>query len=156
MAAPELHEPGGLEAKNALIELVRGQRITCELDGTTSHDHVVGICYVGGRDLAAELVMRGLARDCERFSGGALSGVGAIDRPGSAFVSAPLISNSRLAGVVVVECAVKVRPLIVTASPARTCANVIVSSVTAWFAVMVADAPVISCTPAPVASRRVI
>ncbi len=70
LAAPELHEPGGQEAKNALIELVRGQHIICELDGTTSYDRVVGICYVGGRDLAAELVMRGLARDCERFSAG--------------------------------------------------------------------------------------
>ena len=70
LAAPELHEPGGLEAKNTLIELVSGQRITCELDGTTSYDRVVGICYADGRDLAAELVMRGLARDCERFSGG--------------------------------------------------------------------------------------
>jgi endonuclease YncB( thermonuclease family) len=30
----------------------------------------VGICYVEGRDVAAELVKHGLARDCERFSGG--------------------------------------------------------------------------------------
>ena len=70
LAAPELDELGGQAAKNALIELVRGQDITCELDGTTSYDRVVGICYAGGQDVAAELVKWGLARDCARFSGG--------------------------------------------------------------------------------------
>ncbi len=70
LAAPELHELGGREAKNALMELVGGQRVTCELDGTTSADRVVGLCYAGGQDLAAELVERGLARDCARSSGG--------------------------------------------------------------------------------------
>jgi len=70
LAAPELDEPGGQAAKNALIELIRGQHITCELDGTRSYDRVVGICYAGGQDLAAELVKWGLARDCPRYSGG--------------------------------------------------------------------------------------
>ena len=70
LAAPELHERGGLEAKNAMIELVRGQHITCELDGATSYDRVVGICYAGGQDLAAELVRWEFARDCPQYSGG--------------------------------------------------------------------------------------
>jgi endonuclease YncB( thermonuclease family) len=70
LAAPELDEPGGDAAKNAMIELVRGQHVTCELDGTTSYDRVVGICYAAGQDLAAELVKWGLARDCARYSGG--------------------------------------------------------------------------------------
>ena len=70
LAAPEINEPGGLKAKNALIELVRGQHVTCELDGTTSYDRVVGICYAGGRDLAAVLIRWGFARDCEWYSGG--------------------------------------------------------------------------------------
>jgi len=70
LAAPELHERGGLEAKNALIELVRGQHVTCQLDGTTSYDRVVGICYAEGKDLAAVLIRWGFARDCEWYSGG--------------------------------------------------------------------------------------
>jgi endonuclease YncB( thermonuclease family) len=70
LAAPELSEPGGIEAKNAMIELVSNRRVSCELDGTTSYDRVVGICYAAGLDMAAELVRRGLARDCPRYSGG--------------------------------------------------------------------------------------
>jgi endonuclease YncB( thermonuclease family) len=46
LAAPEISEAGGHKAT------------------------AVGICYVEGRDVAAELVKHGLARDCERFSGG--------------------------------------------------------------------------------------
>jgi endonuclease YncB( thermonuclease family) len=70
LAAPEISEAGGHKATAALIQIVKGQRVSCELDGTKSHDRVVGICYVEGRDVAAELVKHGLARDCERFSGG--------------------------------------------------------------------------------------
>lgn len=70
LAAPELSEAGGHKATAALIQIMKGHRVSCELDGTTSHDRVVGICYVEGKDVAAELVRRGLARDCPRFSGG--------------------------------------------------------------------------------------
>jgi len=70
LAAPELDEPGGIEAKNAMVQLVERQQASCELDGTTSYDRVVGICYVGGRDVAELLVTRGVARDCPRFSNG--------------------------------------------------------------------------------------
>jgi endonuclease YncB( thermonuclease family) len=55
LAAPEISEAGGHKATAALIQIVKGH---------------VGICYVEGRDVAAELVKHGLARDCERFSGG--------------------------------------------------------------------------------------
>ena len=70
LAAPELDEPGGEAAKNALIELIKGQHVTCQLDGTTSYDRVVGICYAEGKDLAAVLIRWGFARDCEWYSGG--------------------------------------------------------------------------------------
>ncbi len=75
LAAPELDQAGGREAKNALIQIVKGRPVSCELDGTTSHDRVVGICYVSGRDVAVELVMLGLVRDCERFCGGRYKGL---------------------------------------------------------------------------------
>ncbi len=70
LAAPELSVSGGHVATAALIQIVKGRQVSCELDGTVTHDRVVGICYVEGTDVAAELVKRGLARDCERFSGG--------------------------------------------------------------------------------------
>jgi len=69
LAAPELSE-GGHAATAALIRIVKGRQVSCELDGTVTYDRVVGICYVEGKDVAAELVKRGLARDCEHFSGG--------------------------------------------------------------------------------------
>ena len=40
------------------------------LDGSRTYDRCAGICYVGGKDVAAELVRQGLARDCPRYSGG--------------------------------------------------------------------------------------
>ncbi len=70
LAAPELSETGGHVATAALIQIVKGRQVSCELDGTVTHDRVVGICYIEGKDVAAELVKRGRARDCERFSGG--------------------------------------------------------------------------------------
>jgi endonuclease YncB( thermonuclease family) len=70
LAAPELSEARGHEATAALIQIVKGHKVSCELDGTTSHDRLVGICYAEGKDVGAELVKLGLARDCERFSGG--------------------------------------------------------------------------------------
>jgi endonuclease YncB( thermonuclease family) len=53
-----------------MIELVRIQRVGCEPDGTTSYDRVVGVRYAAGQDVAAELLRRGLARDCPRYNGG--------------------------------------------------------------------------------------
>ena len=42
----------------------------CQLDGETTYDRCAGTCYLDGRDIAAELVRAGLARDCPRYSGG--------------------------------------------------------------------------------------
>ena len=41
-----------------------------QLDGTRTRGRVVGTCRVGGRDIGAELVGSGLARDCPRYSKG--------------------------------------------------------------------------------------
>lgn len=56
LAAPELDGPGGQSAKNAMIALVKDKRVSCELDGITSHDRVGGTCYVADKDVAARLV----------------------------------------------------------------------------------------------------
>ena len=50
--------------------LLHGQEVWCELTAERSHDCCIGVCYVSGTDVAAELVRAGAARDCPRFSGG--------------------------------------------------------------------------------------
>jgi endonuclease YncB( thermonuclease family) len=68
--APELGEDGGAAASAKMREIALGKETICELDGTTTYDRLVGICYVGGQDIAAELVSSGLGRDCPKFSQG--------------------------------------------------------------------------------------
>jgi endonuclease YncB( thermonuclease family) len=70
LAAPEGDEPGGEAATRAMVELVDGRSLRCELNGERTHDRCVGICYLDGMDISAEMVRRGVARDCPRFSGG--------------------------------------------------------------------------------------
>jgi len=68
--APELDEAGGPEAAAFMVELVMGQELDCDLTGERSHDRLIGVCYLNGRDIAAELIAAGLGRDCARYSGG--------------------------------------------------------------------------------------
>jgi micrococcal nuclease len=70
LAAPEWDERGGTEARQAMIELVRGRRVRCELDGTRTYDPCAGICYLDGADISEVMVHRGLVRDCPRYSQG--------------------------------------------------------------------------------------
>jgi endonuclease YncB( thermonuclease family) len=70
LAAPEGDEPGGAAATQAMLELVQGRTLRCELDGERTHDRCVGICYLDGADISEVMVHRGLARDCPRFSQG--------------------------------------------------------------------------------------
>jgi micrococcal nuclease len=51
-------------------ELVQGRTLRCQLNGERTYDRCVGVCYLDGNDIAAEMVAAGLARDCPRFSGG--------------------------------------------------------------------------------------
>jgi endonuclease YncB( thermonuclease family) len=64
LAAPERGEPGGPKATAAMLELVPGRTLRCELDGEHTHDRCVGVCYLDGTDIAAVMVRRGLARNC--------------------------------------------------------------------------------------------
>ena len=70
LAAPERDEPGGAAATQVMLELVQGRTLRCELDGERTHDRCVGVCYLNCADIAATMVRQGVARDCERFSGG--------------------------------------------------------------------------------------
>jgi len=56
--APELHEPGGLEAKRRLERLVLGQPIRCRA-GRRSYDRVVGSCTLRDRPLGTLLRAQG-------------------------------------------------------------------------------------------------
>jgi micrococcal nuclease len=70
LAAPEGDEPGGAAATQAMLELVRGRTLRCELDGERTHDRCVGVCYLDGEDISEVMVHHGVARDCPRFSQG--------------------------------------------------------------------------------------
>ena len=70
LAAPEWNEPGGTEARQAMIELVHGRTVRCALDGTRTYDRCAGICYLDGADISEVMVRRGVASDCRRYSGG--------------------------------------------------------------------------------------
>jgi micrococcal nuclease len=70
VAAPELGEPGGAEARAFVAELVDGRTVVCELTGERTRGRRVGYCAREGRDVGAEVIRAGLARDCPRYSGG--------------------------------------------------------------------------------------
>jgi micrococcal nuclease len=77
VAAPEVAHPGsphdesgGPEARAFMRELIEGRTVVCELTGERTRGRWVGICMAEGRDVAAELIEAGLARDCPSFSRG--------------------------------------------------------------------------------------
>jgi endonuclease YncB( thermonuclease family) len=70
LAAPEWDEPGGQEARQAMIELAHDRQVRCVLDGSRTYDRCAGVCFLEGRDIAESMVSAGLARDCPHYSGG--------------------------------------------------------------------------------------
>lgn len=71
VSAPELDEPYGEQSKNAMRGLVAGQQVRCKLTGAKTYDRFVGTCFLkDGRNLSAEIISMGLARDCPRYSSG--------------------------------------------------------------------------------------
>lgn len=65
--APELREPGGVQAKAALARLTGGSSITCTAvtgDGgrAVSYDRLIAVCRIGGTSLA-DLMRRDGQRD---------------------------------------------------------------------------------------------
>jgi micrococcal nuclease len=67
---PETSTRIGREARAFMVRLVRGETVTCQLDGERTYDRWVGICYLDGQDIAAIAVANGHALDCRRYSGG--------------------------------------------------------------------------------------
>ena len=78
--APERGEPGFEEATDTMRLLIEGRSLECRQVGAgtpcdgrsepTSYDRVVAQCLLNGRDVATEMVRRGVACDWPRFSGG--------------------------------------------------------------------------------------
>jgi micrococcal nuclease len=67
---PEVSTRSGRDARTFMTRLVRGQTVTCQLNGERTHDRWVGVCFLDGQDLGAIAVANGHALDCRRYSGG--------------------------------------------------------------------------------------
>lgn len=67
---PEVSSRAGRDARTFMIRLVRGEIVTCQLNGERTYDRWVGICFLDGQDIAAIAVANGHALDCRRYSGG--------------------------------------------------------------------------------------
>ena len=59
LAAPEWNEPGGAESRKAMMALVHGRTVRCQLDGARTYDRCAGICYLEGADISELIVHRG-------------------------------------------------------------------------------------------------
>ena len=74
--APEVVHPGydhdddfGPEARDEMRRIVGDATVRCELNGERSYERVVGVCFLpDGTDIGAEIIRRGLALDCARWS----------------------------------------------------------------------------------------
>jgi micrococcal nuclease len=99
VAAPEVKhpgqpkpEPGGPEAATFMTRLVDGRTAVCELGGRRSRGRRTGICRIDDRDVGAEVIAAGLARDCPRFSKGRYA---ELERPAARSLAYPGYCNLR-------------------------------------------------------------
>jgi endonuclease YncB( thermonuclease family) len=67
---PEVSTRIGREARTFMTRLVRGETVTCQLNGERTYDRWVGVCFLDGQDIGAIAVANGHALDCRRYSGG--------------------------------------------------------------------------------------
>ena len=67
---PEVSNRAGRDARIFMTRLVRGETVTCQLNGERTYDRWVGVCYLDGQDIGAIAVANGHALDCRRYSGG--------------------------------------------------------------------------------------
>ena len=69
--APEREEAGGTLATGRLRQLIDGQRLRCSLVDIDRYGRLVAQCYLpDGRDIAAEMIRFGVAREYCRYSRG--------------------------------------------------------------------------------------
>ena len=61
----------GPKSRAVMVDIIGNQIIKCVPDGTHSYERVVASCYLpNGVDISRELVHRGWALDCGRYSHG--------------------------------------------------------------------------------------
>ena len=69
--APELDEAWGQKSKWEMVKILKDKVVRVVPNGETSFDRIVSTCYIDGdKDIGAELISRGLARDIPAFTGG--------------------------------------------------------------------------------------
>jgi len=73
--AEELDEPNGPRARAILKDVVDGRHIKCTVVTIDNYGRSVGRCTVGSIDVNREVIARGGALDCRRYSGGAFASV---------------------------------------------------------------------------------
>jgi len=70
--APEIRDPGGVDASRALAALIKGQTLACDLMDVDRYDRPVIRCKLpSGADLSCEMIRQGHAEEWTRYSGGA-------------------------------------------------------------------------------------
>jgi endonuclease YncB( thermonuclease family) len=73
--AAELHEPGGANARQVLQNLAGRKTVWCRVRTMDGYGRHVARCYVGSVEINREVVARGAALDCRRYSGGTYASV---------------------------------------------------------------------------------
>lgn len=69
--APEWDHRGGTEATATMRQLISGKSLHCELQDIDRYGRLVMRCALpDGRDIAAEMIRRGVATEYCRYSGG--------------------------------------------------------------------------------------
>ena len=69
--APELDQAWGQKSKWEMVKILKGKVVKVVPNGETSYDRIVATFYIDGdKDIGAELISRGLARDIPAFTGG--------------------------------------------------------------------------------------
>ncbi|MFO1038436.1 MAG: hypothetical protein U1E45_16485 [Geminicoccaceae bacterium] len=61
-----MDEHGGPEARRYLQGIAEGRRAVCDVTQERTHGRRLGVCRVGGKDVATEVIAAGSARDCPR------------------------------------------------------------------------------------------
>ena len=67
---PEVSTRAGRDARIFMTRFVRGETVTCQLNGERTYDRWVGVRYLDGQDIGAIAVANGHVLDCRRYSGG--------------------------------------------------------------------------------------
>ena len=59
-----------------MVKILKAKVVRVVPNGETSFDRIVATCYIDGdKDIGAELISRGLARDISAFMGGKYKGL---------------------------------------------------------------------------------